>query len=112
MIKLASAFITTVTTAVHGTSEVVTTDTLFASNVVIDLTTGTIYATIQRGTGTPFVSNMTPVQLTLNPDGSFVSSDGRWSGNLGGGVAAIIASLKAQFDEFVLASGVIQGTAF
>ena|SRR6202035_965906 len=116
MILLNAAYITTVKTMLGLTvADVVTTDTLFVSNVNIDLATGTLYATIQRGTGgngTPFVSNLDPVQLTLNHDGSFVSQDGMWNGNIGPAAAAIIASLKAQFDEFILASSKVTGTAF
>src|SRR6202035_1520854 len=112
MIKLNADYITTVKTMLGlAVADVVTTDTLFVSNVNIDLATGTIYATIQRGTGTPFVSNLDPVKLTLNHDGTFVSADGMWNGNIGPAAAAIIASLKAQFDAFILASSKVTGTA-
>jgi hypothetical protein len=113
MIKLNADYITTVKTMLGlSVADIVTTDTLFVSRVDIDLASGTLYATIQRGTGTPFVPNLDPVQLTLNSDGSFVSTDGMWNGNIGPAAGAIIASLKAQFDEFILASSKVTGTAF
>jgi hypothetical protein len=77
------------------------TDTLFVSEVRIDFTTGALYATIQRGTGSPFVSNYPALHVVVNPDGSFVS-DGPFSGNAGDIPAiAIVQSLSGQFDQFV-----------
>lgn len=109
MILLSPADVTTVTKNGPGGSTTTTTDTLLVSQVTIDLVSGAMYATILRGTGTPFVPNMTPLQLTVNPDGSFIADDNSWSGSVSA-APALIASLKAQFDQFVVASSVISGT--
>ena len=111
MIKLDPKYQTVVTKVYNGASVTTTTDTLFVSDVRIDFTTGAIYATIRKGTGNPFVDNDDPPeQICVNPDGTFVSQDGSWSGSLGAVAPAIVASLKTQFDQFVLASGAVTGT--
>jgi hypothetical protein len=105
MILLDANLITAIITKVGANSKTITTDTLLVSSVTLDLEVGAIYAEIKRGTGTPFVENMDPVSLTVNPDGSFISSDGLWSGSLGSVAAGLIATLRTQFDQFILASG-------
>lgn len=118
MIKLDPQFITTQQSTFDGSTSTTITDTLFVSNVSLDFTTGALYATIQRGTviqfdsnTSSFQSNFPSLQLTVNPDGSFMSNDGAWSGSLGGAVAGLVAALRAQFDQFILASGGVTGTA-
>jgi hypothetical protein len=113
MIKLSGNFITTQQTLSGTTvSSSVVTDTLFVTDVRMDFITGALYATIQRGTlvNGVFTSNYQQVQITVNPDGSFVSSDGSWKGTLSS-IATLVAGLKSQFDAFVLASGLVTGTA-
>lgn len=112
MIKLNTQYQTSVTSTFDGQSTVTTTDTLFVSDVRLDFTTGAIYATIQKGTvvNGEFQSNLTPTDVTVNPDGTFISQDGSWSGTISG-VTTLVSSLKSQFDAFVLASGVVTGTA-
>lgn len=109
MILLDAADITTIQKTGPGVSETTTTDTLFISSVIIDLTTGAMYATIQRGGGNPFAANMDPLQITVNPDGSFISEDGTWSGSVAS-APLLVASLRSQFDQFILASGKVTGT--
>lgn len=110
MILLNAVDVTTIQKSGPGVSQTITTDTLFVSSVTIDFTSGAMYATIQRGTGTPFGSNMDALQVTVNPDGSFISTDGTWAGTVGGIAASLVASLRAQFDQFILASGKVSGT--
>ncbi|HLX83809.1 MAG TPA: hypothetical protein VKR59_07915 [Terriglobales bacterium] len=110
MIKLDTAFITGIVSTMGGATTTVTTDTLFVSCVRMDFTTGALYATIKRGTGTPFVPNMDDLDICVNPDGSFVSTDSSWTGSVVS-VPALVAQLKAEFDQFILASGKVTGTA-
>lgn len=111
MILLTTPYVTTVQKTGPGVTQTTTTDTLFVSSVAFDMTTGAIYATIQRGTGkAPFIANMDALQLTVNPDGSFISSDGTWTGAVPS-APVLVASLKTQFDQMVLSSGSIAGTA-
>ena len=109
MIKLDTTFQTVQSSTFHGVTTTVTTDTLFVSSVRIDFTTGALYATILKGTGTPFVCNLPPVEVCVNPDGSFISQDGSWSGSCPA-VVALVAQLRAAFDGFILGSGVVTGT--
>ena len=111
MIKLDAQFQTVQSSTFKGVTTTTTTDTLFISSVRIDFTTGAIYATIRKGTSSPFVENADPTDVCVNPDGTFVSSDGTWSGSLGAVAAAVVAQLKTQFDQFVLASGAVTGQA-
>lgn len=114
MIQLATANQTTVqylegTTVVSST----VTDTLFVQSVRIDFSTGSLYATIARGTlvNGVFSQNYPSVDIVVNPDGSFVSSDNKWEGNLGAQASSLVAQLKTTFDNFVLAAGLVSGTA-
>lgn len=109
MILLSAVDTTTILQTGPGVSKKVITDTVYVTSVTIDFTTGAIYATIQRGTGTPFVPNMATLQVTVNPDGSFISQDGTWSGSVGAIAASLITSLRSQFDQFILASGSLTG---
>ena len=109
MIKLDPKYQTVLQSSFNGGVFTAVTDTLFVSNVRIDFTTGAMYATIQKGTGIPFVSNLPPTELCVNPDGSFISQDGSWSGSCPA-VVALVAQLRAAFDGFILGSGVVTGT--
>ena len=109
MIKLDTTFQTVQSSTFNGVTTTVMTDTLFVSSVRIDFTTGALYATILKGTGTPFVCNLPPVEVCVNPDGSFVSSDGLWNGSVAS-APQLVAQLKAAFDGFILASGTVTGT--
>jgi hypothetical protein len=110
MILLNSAFVTAVSSTMGGVTETTTTDTLFVTSVRIDFTTGALYATIQRGSGIPFAPNFDDLDLCVNPDGSFISTDGIWAGSVTS-APALVAQLKAEFDQFILASGKVTGTA-
>jgi hypothetical protein len=109
MIKLDAAYITTVQSTLGGQTQTTTTDELFVSSVRIDFTTGALYATVQRGTGTPFVANMDALEICVNPDGSFISTDGSWTGTVSS-APALVTQLKSTFDQFILASGKVTGT--
>lgn len=109
MILLDAADVTTIQKTGPGVSETTTTDTLFISSVTIDLASGSMYATIQRGGGNPFLANMDPLQVIVNPDGTFYSSDGTWSGSVGLNAPLLVAQLRATFDHFILASGKVTG---
>lgn len=111
MIKLAVPNQTTIqylegTTLVDST----VTDTLYVQSVNLDFNTGAIYATIARGTviNGVFASNYSSLSVVVNPDGSFLSSDGKWVGTVAN-APALVAGLKSQFDQMILASGAIQG---
>jgi hypothetical protein len=111
MLRLDQAFVTTIQKTLGGTSDTVVTDTIFVSDVRIDFKTGALYATLRRGIDVlgQFVENMVPVEVVVNPDGSFISLDGLWSGTAPG-VPQLITQLKGQFDQFLLASGAVSGT--
>ena len=111
MILLNGTSVTSVQTTAFGTVATTLTDTLFVSAVRIDFTTGAMYATVQKGTGTPFQQTMDAIQICVNPDGTFVSSDNLWVG-LVASAPALVAQLKATFDQFVLSSGKVTGTEF
>lgn len=114
MIKLATAFQTTVQ-YLSGAQVVdsTVTDTLYVSEVRLDFSTGAMYASIARGTvvNGVFVQNYPSVAITVNPDGSFISDDGKWTGSLGAQASGLVAQLKSTFDQFILAAGLVQGTA-
>lgn len=114
MIKLSGSSVTTIQ-YLSGPSVIgsVVTDTLYISSVRLDFSTGAIYATIQRGTTDVngiFGENYPSVDITVNPDGSFLSSDGKWVGNLGAQATSLVAQLKTTFDNFVLLAGLVSGT--
>ena len=114
MIKLDAAFITNVQHTL-GTTVVSTTvtDTLQVFSATLNLSTSIITAVVKRGTVTNsvFVENMTPLIINVNPDGSFMSTDGTWSGTMpAASVTALFTSLKTSFDQFILASGAVTGT--
>ena len=90
----------------------VVTDTLYVSSVRLDFSTGAMYADIARGTVVDgvFAQNYSTVSIVVNPDGSFLSNDGLWEGKLAF-APAFVDQLKKQFDQFVLASGLISGKA-
>lgn len=88
------------------------TDTLYVKSVRLDFQTGAIYATIARGTvvNGVFAENYPSVDIVVNPDGSFVSSDNKWKGNISS-AGVLVSQLKTQFDQFILSAGLIAGTA-
>lgn len=110
MIKLDTPFQTVASSTFNGVTNTVITDTLFVSDVRLDFTTGAIYATIRSGSGTPFVPTIDPFEVCVNPDGSFISSNGTWTGAIAA-APVLVAQLRATFDQFVLGSGKITGTA-
>ena len=111
MITLNTPDVTTIQSNGPSGSVTTITNTLFVSSVTLDMTTGAIYATIQRGAllNGIFTPNFPTLQVTVNPDGSFISQDGTWSGSVGAIAASLVASLKTQFDQFILASGAVSG---
>lgn len=111
MIKLDALYQTVASSTFNGVTSTKVTDTLFVQEVRIDFTTGTIYSNVQKGTGKPFQQTLDAIQICVNPDGTFVSSDGDWIGSVGPSAPALVAQLKATFDQFILASGKVTGTA-
>jgi hypothetical protein len=111
MIKLDQQFVTTIQTSLGAATTTTVTNTLFVSDVRIDFNTGAIYACIRRGTfdGATFTPNMAPSNVVVNPDGSFLSDDGFYHGNLGA-ATQLVAQLRATFDQFVLSSGAVTGS--
>jgi len=114
MIKLSSQNITTIQYLYGGTIVgSVVTDTLYVKSVRIDFSTGALYATISRGTIVDgvFAENYPSVDIVVNPDGSFISSDGKWQGSLGPTASSLVAQLASTFDNFILAAGLVDGKA-
>lgn len=114
MIKLNQTSSTTVQylSGTTVTSSTVT-DTLYVQSVRIDFGTGALYATIARGTTDSnghFMQNYPSVDVVVNPDGSFVSSDDKWQGSLGPAASALVSQLQNTFDQFVLAAQLVSGT--
>lgn len=109
MIKLNGASITKVQTLQGDTvvSEAIT-DTLFINAVQLDFAAGTLHANIKRGSGTPFAENLQQIGITVSSDGNFRSDDGSWAGTIPN-MGAFLAQLAGAFDQFVLASGLIDG---
>jgi hypothetical protein len=110
MIKLDALYQTVASSTFNGETTTQTTDTLFVQEVRIDFTTGAMYANVQKGTGHPLQQTLDAIQICVNPDGSFISTDGLWSGSVVS-APALVAQLKATFDQFILASGKVTGTA-
>lgn len=113
MIKLSGTSVTTIQ-YLSGTNVLnsAVTDTLYVQSVNIDFRTGALYATIARGTvvNGVFEQNYPSVSITVNPDGTFISSDSKWAGTLAN-VSALVAQLKSQFDGFIVSSNLVTGTA-
>ena len=112
MIKLDAPFQTVASSTFNGVTTTVLTNTLFISSVRIDFNTNAMYATIQKGTVDAlgsFGANLSAVEICVNPDGTFVSSDGSWSGSVTS-APALVAQLKVAFDGFILASGTVTGS--
>jgi hypothetical protein len=108
MIRLDPQYITTQSSSFNGQTHTQVTDTLFISSVRIDFSTGAMYATIQSGSGTPFDQTLDPFDVCVNPDGTFISSNGTWEGIVAA-APTLVAQLKATFDQFILASGKVTG---
>lgn len=110
LIKLDPQYQTVVQHTFNGETETDTTDTLFVSDARLDFRSGALYATIEKGSVVDgqFVQNLDSVEVTVNPDGTFVSNDGLWTGQIPS-APTLLATLKAEFDQFVLASGTISG---
>jgi hypothetical protein len=114
VILLASAFQTSSSSTFNGATTTSVTNALSVSGVRIDPDSGVIVAQIQRGYFDPslgFTPNMAALIVSVNPDGSFTSSDGSWQGPAGSlNVSALLAGLSAVFDGAILASGAVHGT--
>jgi hypothetical protein len=102
MITLTDGLVTTIK-YLAGANEIgsQTTDTLFISEVRIDFGTGAIYATIKRGyvDKEVFRENYPALSIVVNPDGSFISNDGKYTGTVP--ISQLVQGLSAQFDSFV-----------
>ena len=108
MIKLDTPFQTVQSLTFNGQTITTTTDTLFISSVRIDFNTGAIYATIQKGTGDTFIDTLPPIDIVVNPDGSFGSSDHLWTGSVPAAIQ-LVEQLRTTFDQFILSSGKVTG---
>jgi hypothetical protein len=114
MVKLDSTYTTSVQHMFGGAVQSTTvTDTIQVFSVALNLTTSIISAVLKRGTVVDgkFVENMPSLQITVNPDGSFLSTDGTWSGSMPpASLAALFTSLGSTFDQFILGSGAVTGS--
>jgi len=121
----------------NGVASTNVTDTLRISYAEINLVSGSVMAFIERGTVTPavaavaasapgvtpvvaavaavpatFVANMPKLRVQLNADGTFASTDGSWKGSVPAATAAaFVTALQNALEAFVLAAGLITGTA-
>ena len=112
MIHLDTASTTTASSTRGGKTVTVQTDTLVVRYVEMNLIEGSILAIIDRGqvVDGKFVSTDVPLWVDVKPDGSFTSRDGAWAGTVST-AGTIVQGLKAAFDGFLLAGGVVTGTA-
>lgn len=112
MITLSPESITTSTAVFNGVTSTSVTDTLFVSYVELGFASGSVCAMIQKGTMVDgvFTPNMPQIRVDVQPDGSFLSNDGAWSGTIPNW-AATLAALRAPFDGLLLGSGLVTGTA-
>lgn len=114
MIKLTGNSPTTIQYLSGGTVDSsVVTDTLYIKSVTVDFSSGAMYAHIARGSTDAngfFFENYPAVDLVVNPDGSFISSDGKWKGSVSS-APSLVAQLQAEYDAFITSSGLITGTS-
>ena len=112
MITLSPASTTTSTAVFNGVSTVTTTDTLLISYMELSFPSGSVTAMVQRGTMVNgiFTPNQSQLRINVNPDGTFASQDGTWSGILPNW-AATYAALLLSFENLLLTSGLVTGTA-
>ena len=112
MISLDAASTTTASSTRGGQTVTATTDTLVVRYVELNLVEGSILAIIDRGTmaNGVFVATDIPLWVDVHADGTFSSRDGAWKGTVAT-AGTIIAGLKQAFDQFLLASGAVTGTA-
>ena len=97
MITLATPYVTTTVATINGVATTATTDTLFVSAVNINFSTGVLRAVLQRGTivSGSFSANQPPIQVSVQPDGTFQSLDGSWKGTIN--TNALISALASLF---------------
>jgi hypothetical protein len=112
MITLSPASITTSTVVFNGVSSTTLTDTLLISYMELNFPTGSVTAMVQRGTmvNGVFTPNQLQLRINVNSDGTFASQDGTWSGTLPNW-AATYAALLLSFENLLLSSGLVTGTA-
>ena len=112
MIKLDAASTTTSTSVFQGATTTTVTDTLFVSYVELGFESGSVVAMVQRGTMVNgiFTPNQSQLRINVNPDGTFASQDGTWSGTLPNWSVALKA-LAASLDGLLLSAGLVSGTA-
>jgi hypothetical protein len=59
-----------------------------------------------------FVPTLPKLRVQLNADGTFASTDGSWKGSVPAATAAaFVTALQNALEAFVLAAGLITGTA-
>ena len=111
MIALATQDQTTSTTVFNGVTTTSQTDTLFVSYIEINFESGTVSAFIQKGTvvNGAFVCNLPKIRVNVNPDGTFSSSDGLWTGAIPNW-SPTLAALAAPLDGLVVGAGLVAGT--
>ena len=112
MIKLDASSTTTSTAVFNGVSTVTTTDTLLISYMELSFPMGSVTVMVQRGTmvNGVFTPNLSQLRINVNPDGTFASQDGTWSGTLPNW-AATLKVIAGQFDGLLLSAGLVSGTA-
>lgn len=111
MITLATQDQTTLTTVFNGVTTTTLTDTLFVSYIEINFESGTVSAFIQKGTivNGDFVCNLPKIRVNVNPDGTFSSSDGQWTGTIPNW-SPTLAALASPLDGLVTGAGLVSGT--
>lgn len=112
MITLNAASITTNTSVFNSKPTVTVTDTLLISYMELNFPAGSVTAMIQRGTmvNGVFTPSQPQLRVNVNPDGTFASTDGQWTGTLPNWVATY-AALALNFENLLLSAGLVAGTA-
>lgn len=112
MITLSPASITTETSVFNGATTVKVTDTLLITYMELSFVAGSVMAMIERGTmvNGVFTPNQPKLRVEVQPDGTFASQDGTWFGTLSNW-AATYAALAVNFENLLLSSGLVTGTA-
>ena len=111
MIALSMQDQTTSTTVFNGQTTTTLTDTVFVSYIEINFESGTVSAFIQKGTivNGDFVCNLPKIRVNVNPDGTFSSSDGQWTGTIPNW-SPTLAALASPLDGLVTGAGLVSGT--
>jgi hypothetical protein len=112
MIKLDAASTTTNVATFNGKDTKTVTDTLVVSYVELNLPAGSVVAMLERGTMVDgvFTPDQPRLRVDVQADGTFLSQDGAWAGQLPNWPKAL-GALASSLDGLLLSAGLVTGTA-